>query len=239
MLHVAIVEDESSQRAHIRQCLDYVAQKSGVSFSVDEYDSTTLFLMRFESQYDIVFMDIEFPSGKNGLAAAAAMRKTDASVVLIFITHMAQMAIQGYTVDALDFLVKPIDKYSFLLKMTRVLARVTQNQSRQIAIKTDGEIRSLRVNMIRYLTVDGHYVVYHSREGVFSEYITLSAAEEKIGATQFSRCDRGCSVNLRFVSEIRKDTCIVDGDELPIARSRRCQFIQAYADYLGGLRGGL
>lgn len=89
--------------------------------------------------------------------------------------------------------------------------------------------------MLRYLTVDGHYVIYHSKEGTFAEYITLNAAEKKLNDPAFFRCDRGYLVNLRYVEQIRKSTCLVDGEELPIARTQFGKFKQAYARYLGGL----
>ena len=54
-------------------------------------------------------MDIEFSNGQNGMQAARALRRIDSTVVLIFVTNIAQMAVEGYAVDALDFIVKPID----------------------------------------------------------------------------------------------------------------------------------
>lgn len=237
MLNVAVVDDESAERERVRACLDYVSQKKGVEFCVDEYDSADSFLVKFEHEYDVVLMDIEFPAGMNGMEAAHALRKIDKTVVLIFITNMAQMAIQGYEVDALDFIVKPIDKFSFLLKMTRVLNRVVQRSWKRITVKTDGEVVSLLPQLIRYLKVDGHYVVYHSREGTYSEYISLSGAEKKLGDPAFYRCDRGCLVNLRFVTQVGRDACTVDGEEIPIARTQRSAFIRAYAAFLSGNGG--
>ncbi len=237
MLNVAVVDDEAAERERVRACLDYVSQEKGVEFCVDEYDSADSFLVRFEHDYDVIFMDIEFPAGMNGMEAAHALRESDKTVVLIFITNMAQMAIQGYEVDALDFIVKPIDKFSFLLKMTRVLSRVVRGREERITVRTDGEVVSLRPRLIRYLEVDGHYVVYHSREGTYSEYITLSGAEKKLCDPAFYRCDRGRLVNLRFVTQVGRDTCTVDGEELPVARTQRSAFIRAYAAFLSGNGG--
>ena len=148
---------------------------------------------------------------------------------------MAQMAVKGYEVDALDFIVKPVDNYSFLLKMTRILDRVAIRPDDMFCVCAEGEIISLHIRMLRYLTVDGHYVIYHSKEGTFAEYITLNAAEKKLNDPAFFRCDRGYLVNLRYVEQIRKSTCLVDGEELPIARTQFGKFKQAYARYLGGL----
>ena len=119
-------------------------------------------------------------------------------------------------------------------KMARVLERVIRRAENSICVQMEGEVIVLRSRLIRYLEVQGHYVLYHSREGTFSEYISLSAAEKKLNDPVFFRCDRGFLVNLRFVTEIRKDTCLVDGEQLPIARTQRTAFIRALVGYLSG-----
>lgn len=234
MLNIAIVDDEAAEREHIRRCLDYLADTKGVRSCVEEFTSADSFLINYEGVYDIIFMDIEFPTGLDGMSAARKLRKMDSTVILIFITNMAQLAIQGYEVDALDFIVKPVDKYTFLLKMTRVLPRVVRQHQECVTIRAEKQMVSLRVGLIRYLEVDGHYVIYHSREGIFSEYITLSAAEKKLNNPAFYRCDRGRLVNMRFITQIGRDTCTVDGVELDIARKQRGQFLRAYARFLNG-----
>ena len=71
--------------------------------------------------FDIVLMDIDMP-GMNGMETARALRKVDAAVILIFVTNMAQFAISGYEVDATDFILKPVNKYSFAIKIPVIAA---------------------------------------------------------------------------------------------------------------------
>lgn len=233
MIYAAIVDDEESERKKLKACLAYVSEKKGVKFSVREFSDADKFLVNYESDYDVVFMDIEM-EGTNGMEAARQLRKVDKTVILIFVTNMAQMAVQGYEVDALDFIVKPLDKYAFSLKMMRVLGRIAQRQDDKVLLNIAGDFVSIRASLIKYLEVQGHYVIYHSREGNYTEYITLSAAEKKIADQNFVRCNRGCLVNLRFVNAVRRDVCVVDGEELVIARPSRNAFIQAFACFLGG-----
>ncbi len=237
MLNVAIVDDEESERKRISDCLEYVAQKKKVEFAVREFSSADRFLIGYESGYDIIFMDIDFSVGSSGMDAARQLRKIDKNVIIIFVTNMAQMAVQGYEVDALDFIVKPFDKYTFSLKMTRALGRITVRRNDEIIITVNGDLVSIRTHLIKYLEVQGHYIVYHSKEGEFVEYSSLSAAEKKIRDDAFIRCNRGCMVNLRFVTSVKKDSCIVDGKEIFIARPQQKKLKQAFADWLGGSKG--
>lgn len=234
MINIAVIDDEPEERARIKKCLDFVSQKRNVCFCVDEYGSTEQFLMRYDFSYDIIFLDVFFGNGKDGMSAARAIRKMDETVLLVFISNLAHMAIQGYAVDAMDFILKPVENHTFLLKMSRVLKRLGRKTDFAISVKTVGETVRLHTRLIRYLLVKGHYVEYHSREGIYSEYISLSAAEEKLNDDCFFRCDRGCLVNLRYVTEIRKETCVVDSEELPIARTQRSAFKKAFANYLAG-----
>ena len=99
VIRVAIVEDDREARESLRACLGWIAEKDRQQFRVSEFPSGTAFLGNYEPDYDLVFMDIEMP-GMDGMETARALRKMDASVLLIFVTNMAQYAIAGYEVDA-------------------------------------------------------------------------------------------------------------------------------------------
>ena len=114
MLQIAIVEDDPSERERIRECLRLM-EDDDISFAVREFETGVSFLDQYQPEYDIVLMDIEMP-GIDGLKTARELRRMDGEVILIFVTNMAQFALYGYEVDALDFILKPINRYSFSLK---------------------------------------------------------------------------------------------------------------------------
>ncbi len=234
MLDIAIVDDEPAERERLKACLAYVEQMQGVSFAVQEYETADQFLMLFEQQYDIVFMDIQFVDGTDGMSAARQLRKMDSSVLLIFVTNLAQMAVHGYEVDALDFVVKPLDPFAFHLKMQRALGRVSSRKKTTIEIRDKGSTVYVDTHRIRYLEVDGHYVTYHTRGGNYTEYISMSAAEKKLNDPAFFRCDRGLIINMRMLTKIEGDTCVVDGETLIVAHILRNELKRALAAYLSG-----
>ena len=77
----------------------------------------------YEPGYDIIFMDVEMP-GLDGFGAAEKIRAVDADAVLVFVTNMAQYAIKGYEVDALDYVLKPVNYYQFCTKLSRAVQQV-------------------------------------------------------------------------------------------------------------------
>ncbi len=235
MIRVAIVEDDGTERERLRACLRALEESEGLQFHITDFTTGTAFIGSFEPVYDLIFMDIQMP-GMDGMETARALRKMDASVLLIFVTNMAQYAIYGYDVDALDFILKPVNRYSFAIKMKRALSRIPDRNEEYISVKTEGEIRRIPVSSIRYLDIDGHYVVYHTTAGELLEYGTLKEAYGKINRPSFVFVNRSCLVNLCHVSAVSKNAVTVGECQLDISRPQKKSFLAAMSDFMGGRR---
>ena len=109
-------------------------------------------------------MDIMMPM-LDGMQAARLLRQKDNKVALVFVTTMRQYAVQGYEVDACDFLVKPVTYPEFALKFTRILTKVPQpDTGREVFLKTENSFVRLSSRDILYVEVKGHYCIYHNRQ---------------------------------------------------------------------------
>ena len=234
MIRIAIVEDEVRERAHLRDCLAYMAEKERLEFDIVEFGSGEAFLGGYQPVYDIVLMDIELP-GINGMETAKALRRLDSFVLLVFVTNMVQYAVSGYEVDALNYILKPVNRFDFALKMNKAISRTAKRTEESVQIRAGKDLYMLPVAAIRYLEVDGHYIVYHTTEGDYSEYITLKEAEKKLNKPYFVRCNRCYLVNLKYVSAVRDDVVQVGRDELLISRPQKKAFLNALAVFIGGV----
>ena len=234
MIKIAIVEDNPFDRARLKELLGYVFMQGKQEILIDEFETAMHFFVKYQPVYDLVFMDIEMPE-MNGLEAARRLRKLDKQVLLVFVTNMAQYAIKGYEVDALDFILKPVDKYSFVLKMQRALARIPHREREGIIINTDTlETIALPVPSIKYVEVNGHYVIYHTCDGEYKQYTTLKSVEEQLRANHFVKCNRCFLVNLGYVESICKDEVCIGEERLLISRPQKKAFLNAFSDYIGG-----
>lgn len=232
-VRIAIVEDEASARERIRECLEYVETDSDVRFTISEFSSGIAFLDSYKAEFDIVFMDIQMP-GMTGVDCAHTLREKDPSVILIFVTNMAQFAISGYEVDALDFILKPINKYSFAMKVRRALARVnTQSDEANIVIRTRDSSVVVPGRDLYYVDVKDHDVVYHSARGDFRAYGSLRDAENELTGKGFVRISAWALVNLQYVEEIYPEEVIVAGARLRVTRNRKKDFLDAFSLFLG------
>lgn len=106
MLRCAIVEDTAQELEHLQNGLKRYSAERALPLNVTAFGNAADFLEHYCADYDIVFMDIELP-GLNGMEAAHRLREIDRQVILIFVTNMAQYAVKGYEVDALDYIIKP------------------------------------------------------------------------------------------------------------------------------------
>lgn len=133
MYHVAIVEDEASFATQLQEYLKQYEEENDVRFKISVFGDGAEILEDYQPLYDIILLDIEMPK-VNGMKAAEQIRAQDADVTLMFITNMANYAIRGYEVGALDFVMKPINYYTFSMKMTRVLKRANQKAQQDFLV---------------------------------------------------------------------------------------------------------
>jgi DNA-binding LytR/AlgR family response regulator len=230
MYQIAIVEDEEVYRQEIHRYVEQYGREHQLSFSVAEYDSGQAIVDDRDAHYHIVFFDIEMP-GISGMEAAKILRKTDKDVVIVFITNMAQFAIEGYSVGALDFVLKPLDYYSFSFRMERALERVKTKETTQVVLSTVGGIKRLDSDDIYYVEIQNRMLHYHTKEGEVVVRGTMQSAEESLKDYHFTKCNHWYLVNLKYVSEIQEQLVFVADDKLEISRRNKTAFTKAVTDY--------
>ena len=149
---------------------------------------------------------------------------------------MAQYAIQGYQVDALDYILKPTNYFSFSQRLGRAVQRVKKREQQYIPILIRGGLVKTAVSDLLYVESQGHRILYHTRSGVHSTTGTIQKAEEDLSGKGFFRCNKGYLVNLEHVDAIQDGCAIVNGERLLISRARKADFMKALTDYIGGVR---
>lgn len=234
MYRIAVVEDEQQYRDEVCQYIEQYATEHQLKFDVTTYTDGQEIVDDVQKHYDIIFFDIEMTQ-LNGMDAAKVIRKRDVNVVMVFITNMAQYAIEGYEVGALDFVLKPIDYYGFSFRLARALGRVQKKQGNlEFAINTPGGIKKLNSNDIYYIEIENRFLVYHTAEGDFSQRGTLQSAEEMFQDYHFVKCNHWYLVNLKYVTEIEENIVHVAGSRLEISRRNRAHFLKEVTEYIGG-----
>lgn len=230
MFRFAIVEDDDACAEQLLKNLAQYAKENSLEIRTDRFRDGLNFVEDYKAQWDLIFMDIEMPL-LDGMSAAHRIREVDDSVLLIFITNMAQYAIQGYEVRALDYILKPVNYYAFAMKLRKVIRILDQRATKAaIVMDAEGNNRRIALSEVQYIEVLDHQLIYHRADDTFHTFGSLKKTEQEYGS-DFARCNNCYLVNLRYVDGFSGNDVIVAGSPLPISRARKKAFQQRVSDY--------
>ncbi|MDD4532145.1 MAG: LytTR family DNA-binding domain-containing protein [Bacilli bacterium] len=233
-INIAIVEDENDEIIKLKSFLEKFSNENSISFAINVYSDGQKFIQNFKNdQYHIILMDIELP-GLDGFNASKKLREIDKDVVLIFITNLAQYAIKGYEVDALDFALKPLNYNDFELKLKKGMRHI--KREKYLYLKgTDNAIINISVNDIVFIETDHHYLIIHlADESTIRTRKSMKEMTSELKNYSFSLSNSGYLVNLRYVERIDNDSVLVGSHQLLISRRKRNDLIRDFNNYLIG-----
>lgn len=232
MLRIAVVDDEVEFQEQMKAYLTRYEEESGQSIQVTVFSDGLSITEDYQACWDIIFMDIKMKH-MDGMAAARKIREYDSKVVLIFITTMGKYAIQGYEVEALDFVVKPMEYEQFRLKMQKAQNAVArQSAGKYLMLNHDGHKERVSTDEIFYVEVKNHNLHYVTAGHTYVVRGKISDLEKELEGLWFSRCSQSYLVNLRHVIRVEKERLQVGNDWLSFSRARKKPFLQELADYL-------
>lgn len=233
MLHISFAEDDPAMALQLRQYLDRYGAEHGLELEVRAFASGDELLRQYDTSCDILLLDVEMP-GIDGMETARALRQRDRDVVIVFITNIARYAVDGYEVEALDFILKPVNYFTFSVKLDRAVRRARQQARHTVCLQLADGMQMLDTQDIHYLETQSRMLYYHTAKGVFKLRGSLSAAEKELAPWHFARCNQCYLVNLRYVSSVEQDKVQVAGHWLEISRRCKSAFLAAVAAYVGG-----
>lgn len=232
MYRVAIVDDEKEQSDLLTEYAARFSAETGIAVRTVVFNDSIDFVTDFKADFDIIFLDIKMPD-MDGIDAARRLRAVDNNVPVIYVTNMAQYAIKGYEVSALDFVVKPINYFVFSQKLRRAIDFVDAHKGADLTLSYNDNYLRVRTDDVYYIEKDGNYIVFHTANGDFRTRGTMEQLALRMGRN-FSRNLRGCLCNLAHVSRIDKSNVYVNEYALPLSRVYRRQFIEDLASYRSG-----
>lgn len=249
-MKAAIIEDDEVHADLLEKYLFEWSMAKNIILEINRYLDAESFLFEFEPGlgFDVLFIDIQMQE-INGMEMAKTVRKKDSIVNIIFTTGITGYMEEGYEVEAMHYLIKPVSKDKIYKCMEKILNK--KKETDYIIVHSKDEIHKIIINQINYIEARGHGCVIEifSKENSIrntrfctnlhtepTELIevseSISELETIVKAKNFTRCHRSylCAVpNIHHISktEITFDT----GSHIPVSRRLYKDVNQAFINY--------
>lgn len=186
---------------------------------------------------DALFLDIQIPGEMNGLAVAKEIYSKDENIPIVFVTYYGEYAEEGYAVNALRYLRKPVLDSAVEECMNIIWRRWELTNAEHLSVDLPTQQIRLPLKSILYIEVSSHYCVVHTinaqREYRFKK--TLDDVQKKLPERLFIRCHRSFIVSLMYIRHIAHG-CITMADDaqIPIGKVYQSQLINQFRRYYLG-----
>ncbi len=214
---VAVCDDMEADRRLVSGMVRDWAERTGRAVRIAQFPSSESFLFEYgeRKDFDILLLDIEM-GGMDGVTMAKTLRRENGTAQIIFITGYSDYIAEGYEVEALHYLMKPVREEKLFSVLDRAAERIAKN-GRVLTLETGGETVRAPIYEIRYAEVFGNYVTVHAKRD-YTVKMTLGRLMEELDE-RFYRVGRSAAVNLTLISRVTRTQILLrDGTAIPIPR---------------------
>ena len=242
-MNIAVCENDAADCAALCAILDGYIKQNRYTAEIRTFESGELLLAEFTlGAFDLVFLDI-YMDGINGIQTARRIRQIDPVCALIFITSSPNHALEGFSVRAAGYVVKPIrekEMLSALLQCQEVFMR----NARYIEIRTDRTDIKLPLSSIFYVEVYNKTAHFHTQSGVYQTRKSMDDIEQELGGEPFYRCHQSYIINMNHIERITSTDIVMRiGSSVPMRQRGRDEIRSDIAQFVssrlfqGSIRG--
>lgn len=235
MLHIAICDDDRILLEDLRREVESWAKEEHEACSVELFATAEAFWFAWEEKknIEILLLDIEMP-GMSGMELAKMLHRSGKHIGIIFVTGNPDYALEGYDLEAVSYLVKPVDRERLSMALRRGGQRA-RNRAALLVPVSAGEVERVYVSDMVFLEGNGHDTILRKRDGTcIVAKITLQQLEQGLQAKSesFFKPHRSYYINLSYVERItKKDVQMEGGTLVPIARGKWEALNRAYMEH--------
>ena len=228
-IKIAICDDEPEQINNILSLLYEWTEKNGCTAEISTFPSAEAFLFMYEENkaYDILLLDIQ-RKGISGIELAKKLRGDNIRASIIFITSYFEYAGDGYDVEALNFLTKPVQKDKVCTALDRAKKRL-ECEPPYVIISSGGETLKIYESEIIYVESFLHYICVHTNSCEYKLKENISDFEKKL-SRDFFRVHRSYIASLKKITKITRRTVTLGDIELPLSREKYDEINMAFIE---------
>ncbi len=221
-MKVAFCDDDVALAALLQSYAEAWGLAANRTMECSTYRTSEEFLLAWTSstKFDAIFLDIEMGT-LSGLELARVIRSINNDVSIVFVTGHSEYALEGYSVDATHFLLKPVARETFFECLNKIEARMRLDMKSTFLIEKGGKTIKLHYDELLYFESLAHILKAHTTRGAIEYRAKISDIEQRLTQQDgFVRIHRSFLVNINHVRIIDKTELIMENDDrLPIGRS--------------------
>ncbi len=221
-MRIAICDRDESCCAHLTDIIGrWQRQAEMDSVHIQCFHSSEDLLLAWKKQapIEILFLETTFPNELSGIEAARQIRETDNTIQIVLISSQVDQAREGYSVDALRFLEKPLDEAQVFECLDIALRRWRMCADETLVLNQNGVKLALHLASILYIEIQDHDLIIHRAESSqqYTVRFTIRQMLELLSPELFVQCHRSYVVNIAYVRRLAPDAAtLADGSVIPI-----------------------
>ena len=242
MFHIALCDDDARQMQLTYKLLDNYLALRGVTAKIWEFSNGQALLnAMYDETFDLYLLDIVMPE-MDGIDLGAELRKSDESGVIIYLTTSPDFALQGYSVKAASYLLKPVQEDELFRALDDAFKAITNRREQSIMVKTADGVSRLLLDHILYVEQKERAPHYHLKDGSCVVGVTIQTSFQDtirplLADKRFYLCGASFVLNLHCIKSINKaDVLFVGGQQTTVPRRAAAELNTAWIHYW--LEGG-
>lgn len=232
MLRIAICDDEADARDALRFQLEktLIEKTEEIVYEFSAGSHAASWLKKHPGEVDLLFLDIEMKD-LNGMETARQIRKFDEHIMIVFLTGYAEFVFDGYSVGALDYIIKPATAQKLMELLHRIRVKMEQEKDKHFSFKNPDGTWRLPVKDILFFYSDRRKVTLVTKQNEYSFYAKLDEIEAQMNG-QFVRIHQRYLINPDQVDNLSGDSVTVGGRKLPCSRNHREDAMKKIARFM-------
>ena len=203
------------------------------SIMIKQFQSSEDLLEMFQNgmSIDCLMIDVRIQGEISGLEVAERIFHQDESIPIVFVSNYAEYAMEGYHVNAIRYLKKPITQEDVNECMRLSLSRIASRKDQTLSLITPSQSIHVPIRSVIYAEAVSHALKIITN-GKYEIRASLELLESRLPDSGFVRCHRSYLINLQYMRKYRSGkVTLVTGDEIPVGRKYLPQFTEKFRQY--------
>lgn len=230
-MRIAICDDESSICKILKSKIEKYYFSQGIDFSIDCYGRGEELLKQQLDKIDVLFLDVDMP-GLNGMETAGEIRKTNKSMLIIFLTAYSEFVFESFKVDAFRYLVKPLKDIELKEVLQTAQDKLYADDGKYLVFRFQNESYNIKYSDILYIEGMRDKMWIHCKDETFRWRGALKKLLEQLAGHGFFQVHRSYIINMDKIQRYSsKAVQLENGEEVPISRYKLDAFKEEYIKY--------